>query len=200
MSSRLRVLATVAGAAVLGAVAMAPRPDGTPRPGVADLVADLGSSGLAGRELAEAAIAAVADVFEYHSVWHLWEPPAVAMAHGRGWSHQYNSVLAHVLEGLGFRTRLVHAARVHGSGHPWFLASHAWVKVDVDGRWRDACASRSTNGLDRVWFVPVTDELPFRGSTRFTVPIGLLPFVTVAAWRSTLGGRPVPPWLYRRRD
>lgn len=201
MTMTLRSLAVVAGLAVGGAVAAAPAPTThRPRPGVNDMVADLRARPLARHDLVDAAIVEVSAAFEYHSVWHLWESPGAALANGRGWSHQYNSVLADVLKRLGFGVRLVHAARVQGSRHPWFFASHAWVKVEVDGRWLDACASRSTNRLDETWFVPVSEELPFRPSTRFTVPLGLMPFVTVEAWRSLLLRRPVPSWMYRRRD
>ena len=197
----------LADALVTGVVAMAGMVAGAPRrvardhvPTVSGLVTQLQQSDLVGRQLADAAVVAVGREFPYHSVWHLWESPTTALANGRGWSHQYNTVLLEVLRGLGFEARGVHAARVRGWGNPWFFASHNWVKVKIDGRWLDACASRSWNRVGQVGFTPVTDELDYRSSTPYTVGLTLLPFVVIGVWRAWLTGRPVSPWIYRRRD
>ncbi len=191
----LLLLGGTAAAAALGA----PRPTPHRDTSVSELVDRLRTTGLEGAALVNEAIRDVARNFPHHSVWHLWETPHVALRNGRGWSHQYNSVLAEVLRGLGLDVRLVHAARVRGFGSPWFFTSHAWVKVVVDGRLRDACASRETNTVERVPFVAVTEELPFRRVSRIATAMGLVPFVVGAVWRSWLTGETVPDWLYRER-
>lgn len=201
MRIKLTDLAVLAGVAVAGGIAGAPRPGRSgPDRSLGGILARLRSSGLEGRELADAAIAAVNEGFPQHSVWHLWESPETALANGRGWSHQYNAILAQVLRALGFEVRRVHAARVRGWRHPWFYSSHSWVKVNLEGRWLDACASRSTNRLGEVGFVPVSEELAYRRSTPYTVGLGLIPFITFGVWRAWLTGRDVAPWIYRRRD
>lgn len=190
-------LAWFAAGAVVAVLAAAP--PGRPRPGgpvtIPEIVAELAATGLAGEELVDATMATVARAFPVHTVWSLWESPRRALANGRGWSHQYNTVLRDVLRGLGFRARLVHAARVHGWPHPWFFASHAWVKVESAGRWRDACSSRTTNRLGDLGFTPVTDEMPYRSSTRCTVALGLAPFVVAGILRSRITGSPLPSWI-----
>lgn len=185
---------------VAGVVAGAPRRAEREVVTLPDLVADLRATGLVGRELADAAVTAVHDAFPFHSVWHIWESPTTALANGRGWSHQYNTILLEVLRELGFRARRVHAARVQGWHNPWWFTSHSWVKVQIDGRWLDACASRSRNRLGDVGFVPVTDVLGYRASTSYTVAVGLVPFIVFEVWRAWLAGRKVPTWIYRRRD
>lgn len=194
-------LVVLAGIAVAGGVVGAPRPVAAdPERSVGAIVTRLRASGKVGRELADAAVAAVSAGFAFHSVWHLWESPGTALANGRGWSHQYNAVLAEVLGALGFGVRRVHAARVRGWRHPWFFASHSWVKVNLDGRWLDACASRTTNKVGETGFVAVSEEMVYRRSTPYTVALGLLPFITFGIWRAWLTGRSVSPWIYRRRD
>lgn len=200
MRIRIWVPLTCFGILVGGVVASAPVPlRRAESVTVEGLAAGVRVGGGEGRALVDAAIRAVSEAFPIHSVWTLWESPSRALANGRGWSHQYNSVLLAVLRRLGFEARLVHAARVRGWGYPWFLASHAWVKVRVDDRWLDACASEPTNRAGRVGFVAVTEELPFRGRTRWGVPFALAPFVIATIWRSALGRRPVPNWVYGRR-
>lgn len=166
---------------------------------VAELVARLQATGLEDRALVDAAIAAVAGEYTHYSAWHLWETPEQSLALGRGWSHQYNTVLLEVLRGLGFSAGLVHAARVRGWRHPWWHTGHTWVKVDLDGRRRDACASLATNRVDAVGFVPVTTELPYRDVTRVGIALALAPFVVFEVWRAWLTGRPVSTWVYRPR-
>lgn len=201
MRFRLTDVVVLTGVAVAGGIAGAPSPveaDAGRTTGA--IVAQLRESGLGGRELVDAAVAAVNKGFGFHSVWHLWESPETALANGRGWSHQYNEVLADVLQALGLEVRRVHAARVRGWRHPWFFASHSWVKVNLDGRWLDACASRAGNRVGDVGFVPVSEEMAYRRSTPWTVALGLVPFITIGVWRAWLTGREVSPWIYRRRD
>lgn len=186
-------------AAVAGAAIGAPAPARRHGSTIGDIAERLRAGGADGRELVDAAMAEVCAAFPYDSVWHLWETPAKALASGRGWSHQYNTILLRVLRLLGFEARLVHAARVRGWRRPWFFTSHTWVKVRLDGRWVDACASRTGNHVGDIGFVPVSDELPYRGSTRYTVPLALAPFVVAAVWRARLGGRDVPDWVYHPR-
>ena len=187
-------------AAVLPVVVLAPRSTkiGGART-VGDVVAALRREDVQGPELVDRVIVSVAEEFTHYSLWHLWEGPETSLAAGRGWSHQYNYVLRDVLRGLGFEARMVHAARVRGFRHPWWHAGHAWVKVSIDGRPHDACASRTSNRLDRVGFTPVTAELPCRTVTRLAVAAALSPFVVVGVWRAWLSGRPVAPWIHRER-
>ena len=197
-----KALLGVAGAtaATYGIVAVAaPAPTGAGHR-VEDLVRQLRHSGLEGRALVDAAIATVAEAIPYHSAWHLWERPEDALRHGRGWSHQYNTVLLLVLRRLGFPARMVHAARVRGLQYPWFLSGHSWVKVDVDGRTLDACASAATNRAGQINFVPLTPELPMLVRTRFAVGLALSPFVVAEVWKSWITGRPGPDWVFGRRE
>ena len=197
---KLRHLVVAVVAFVAPVAGKAPRAD--PARGsqtVSDLVGRCAGLGLSGKPLADAAVGAVAQAFGDHSVWHLWESPERALARGRGWSQQYNTVLLKVLRGLGFDARLVHAARVRGFGHPWWLAGHTWVRVMIDGHEVDACASRLDNVAGRSPFVPLTPVLPVRLSTRWAVALALAPFVVVAVWRAWLTGEPVAPWVYGPR-
>ena len=199
MGKLVNVVRAVMGAAA-PVVALAPRPvtgEGVRSPD--ELVVALRATGLQGRELVDAAMARVAAEYTHYSLWHMWESPDSSLARGRGWSHQYNTVLRDVLRGLGFDAHLVHAARVRGFRHPWWHAGHAWVKVMVDDRPRDACASSRGNTLDHVGFTPLTAELPYRSVTRLGVALALTPFVTLDVWRAWLTGRPVPQWIYHQR-
>jgi hypothetical protein len=181
---------------VVGAVAVR-APGGERRGATVDgLVARLRATGQDGTELADAAIVAVAEAIRQHSAWHLWQTPEQSLAHGHGWSHQYNTVLYLVLKALGFRVHLVRAARVRGFDRPWFMSSHTWVKVQVDGRWRDACAASTANRVGRVGFVPLTDELPMYRRTRWAEALALMPFVIFTVWKSWLTGVPVPSWVF----
>ena len=189
------------GAALFPVVAMAPaRPklDG-PRT-VDDVVSQCRATGATGRELANEAIAAVAGAYPCYSLWHLWESPERSLRSHRGWSHQYNTVLLFVLRELGFKARLVHAARVRGFRTPWWLGGHTWAKVTVGGYELDACASSDTNRAGAVNFVPLTPELPMRPITRWAVGASLVPFVVVEVWRAWLQGRDVAPWVYGRKS
>ena len=195
----ITVLAVAAGAA-MPVILKAPRSIKTGGAVSTDeLVRALHNGGLDGSALVEAAMQQVASEYTHDSLWHIWEAPEVSLARGRGWSHQYNTVLLDVLRGLGFEAALVHAARVRGFRHPWWYAGHAWVKVVVDGRPRDACASRSGNTVEDPGFIPVSPELPYRSVTRVGVALALTPFVTVGVWRAWLTGRPVSRWIYRER-
>lgn len=187
-------------AAVAPVAVLAPRSVKTGGARAADeLVWALRDEGLEGAALVDAAMARVAGEYTHYSLWHMWESPETSLARGRGWSHQYNTVLLDVLRGLGYEARMVHAARVRGFRHPWWHAGHAWVKVTVDDRPRDACASRMENTLGDVGFTPVTGELPYRSVTRLSVALALTPFVTVGVWRAWLTGRPVSRWIYCER-
>lgn len=199
----MRRLITVVAAAVAAAapvVLMAPRSvkaDGVRSSD--ELVSTLRGDGLLGSELVDAAMQLVAREYTHDSLWHMWETPEISLVRGRGWSHQYNTVLLDVLRGLGLDAHLVHAARVRGFRHPWWYAGHAWVKVTIDGRPRDACASKPVNTVEDPGFTPVSLELPYRSVTRFGVALALTPFVTVDVWRARLTGRPVSRWIYRER-
>lgn len=197
---RLVNAAMTAMAAVAPVVVLAPRSVKTGGARAADeVVWALRDEGLEGGTLVDAAMARVAGEYTHYSLWHMWESPETSLARGRGWSHQYNTVLLDVLRGLGFEARLVHAARVRGFRHPWWHSGHAWVKVTLDDRPRDACAASVTNALLDVGFTPVTAELPYRHVTRLGVALALTPFVAVGVWRAWLTGRPVSPWIYRER-
>ena len=89
---------------------------------------------------------------------------------------------------------------MRGFGYPWWLAGHTWVKVTMDGRELDACASREDSRVGEPPFVPLTAELPLRIVTRWAVGAALVPFVIAEVWRAWLGGRPVAPWVYGERE
>lgn len=199
---KLRWLVPVGvGAALLPVWVMAPPPERVEGPDtVVGLIDQCRATGLTGRALADAAIQAVARAYPKHSLWHLIESPRRSLAAHRGWSHQYNTVLLLVLRGLDFHARLVHASRVRGFGYPWWLAGHTWVKVVIDGRTYDACASQESSTVGRPPFVPLTHELPLRRVTRWAVGAALVPFVVAEVWRAWLGGRPVARWVYGDRS
>ena len=188
-------------AAVAPVRLFAPRPEPVAGPAtVTELIAACRATGSTGRALADAAVPAVARAYPHYSLWHLGESPHASLRGHRGWSHQYNTVLLEVLQGLGFDARLVHAARVRGFRRPWWLAGHAWVKVVVDGHELDACASTAASRVGHPPFVVLTSELPLRTVTRWATGIALVPFVVVEVWRSWLPGRPVAPWVYGARE
>ena len=193
-------LATTAVAVVAPVAILAPRPAKSHGARAVDeVIWTLRDTGLHRGELVDAAMARVAGEYTHESLWHMWETPETSLARGRGWSHQYNTVLCDVLRALGFDATLVHAARVRGFRHPWWYAGHAWVEVMVDDRPRSACASRVGNRLGDVGFTPVSAELPYRRVTRLGVAMALTPFVTAGVWRAWLTGRPVSRWIYRER-
>ena len=194
-------LPALLGAALIPVWVMAPPAVKTDAPDTVEgLIARAKASGATGRALANEAIRLVAEAFPAHSLWHLTESPARALRAHRGWSHQYNTVLFEVLRGLGFQTSLVHAARVRGFGYPWWLSGHSWVKVMVEDRALDACASDPSSTVGNPPFVPVTAELPLRIVTRWAVGAALVPFVVAEVWRAWLTGRPVAPWVYGGKD
>lgn len=166
---------------------------------VGELVRHCRDTGLSGLALASEASVAVAQAFPRFSLLHLWESPQRALRGHRGWSHQYNTVLLLVLRELGFAARLVHAARVRGFGHPWWLQGHTWVKVEVAGHELDACASSVDNRAGAVNFVPLTRELPVRRVTRWAVGMALVPFVLSAVVRAGLTRRRLPAWVEKPR-
>lgn len=186
---------------VLAPVAwLAPRPVKTGGAhGTDELVWALRKQGLRGSDLVDSAMQRVAAEYTHESLWHMWESPETSLARGRGWSHQYNTVLLDVLRALGFDAHLVHAARVRGFRHPWWYAGHAWVEVTIDGRQFDACASKTSNRVGDIGFTPVTAELPYRSVTRLGVALALTPFVTGGVWRAWVTCRPVSRWIYRER-
>ncbi|MGV8847113.1 transglutaminase domain-containing protein [Tessaracoccus sp.] len=186
--------------AVVPVAWLAPRPVKTGGAQAPDeLVWALRDQGLQGSDLVDEAMHRVAAEYTHESLWHMWESPETSLARGRGWSHQYNTVLLEVLRALGFDAHLVHAARVRGFRHPWWYAGHAWVEVTIDGRQFDACASRTDNRVGDLGFTPVTAELPYRTVTRLGVALALTPFVTMGVWRAWMTGRPVSRWIYRER-
>ncbi|GAA4904578.1 hypothetical protein GCM10025789_24620 [Tessaracoccus lubricantis] len=187
-------------AAFLPVVAMSPRRPMVAGPHtVAGLAEQCRATGSTGRALADEAVVAVAHAFPYYSLWHVWETPERALASHRGWSHQYNTVLLLVLRELGFKARLVHAARVRGFQNPWWLRGHTWAKVDVGGYELDACASSAANRVGSVNFIPLTRELPLRRVTRWALGTWMIAFVVLEVWRAWLGGREVAPWVYGRK-
>lgn len=197
---RLLWVLVLAALAMAGAVALrAPRTRATGTT-LTELERRLRDSGAEGPELANQAIREVALAFRRHSAWHLWEDPERALARGRGWSHQYNTVLLLLLRRLGFDARLVHAARVRGFNRPWFMSGHTWVKVRIGGHWRNACASSPDNRVGRVGFVALTDELPMRARTRLAGGLALMVFVVYTVWKAWLTGKRVPRWVYHEHS
>lgn len=199
---KLRCTVPIAiGVALIPVWVMAPPPVRGAGPDTVDELADAClATGEEGRALADEAVGMVARAYPAHSLWHLTESPRASLKAHRGWSHQYNTILSEVLRRLGFTTRLVHAARVRGFGYPWWLSGHSWVKVSIDGRQLDACASDPSSRVGHPPFVPVSAELPLRTVTRWAVGAALVPFVVVEVWRAWLSGRPVAGWVYGSRD
>ncbi|AXE38164.1 hypothetical protein [Acidipropionibacterium virtanenii] len=162
-----------------------------------DVVAAAKDSGATGRELVNLATVMVHRMYTHYSSWHLWLTPAGSAERGQGNSFQYNLALAEVLGRLGFSVQPVHAARVRMEHHPWYHTGHTWLRVRIEGRTLDVCASRSGNRAGQVGFLPVTDVLPLGPVTRLDSALALAPFVVVSVWKSWLTGRGVQRWLYR---
>lgn len=199
MKKRLMTLGVVTAAAVVPVALAAPAPQGPKGPTIEELVEDLRGRDLQGAELVTAAIRVVAGTYRHTSVRHLWESPEASLRNRRGWSHQYNMVLARVLEGLGFETRLVHTPWLQGWEHPWWHNGHTWVKVRIDGRWWDACASRASHRAGDLPAVPAADELPYHRRTNIALTLWMVPFVTYQVWKGWLTGDPLPEWIYAPR-
>ena len=188
----------------MGVVARAPRPEPVRPQGVetiADAVRVCRETGLTGWELVDHATHLVHDKFSTYSAWHLWERPAVAFTHSRGYCNQYNLALAAVLRGLGFEVSAVHASRVRmWHSRPWWHNGHAWLRVTHAGRTLDVDASQASNRAGSVGFVPVTEIRPFTRLSELDTALASVPFVTWTVWQAWVTGRDVPEWLYRRMD
>jgi len=198
----LAVLAVLAGA-VAPTIVLAPRnapiaPDGVHT--LDELVEHCRESGHHGWDLVDHATQVVHRKYAWYSVAHWWETPSQSFAHSRGYAHQYNLALRHVLRELGFRVRAVHSARVRLARTPWFHMGHTWLLVTVDGRTRDVCASRADNRAGDVRFVPVTPVRRFRILSFWTTTAALAPIVVVSTWRAWLTRGPLPRWMYRSFD
>ena len=196
-------LLLAAGAIAAPVVVGAPRTPAIAPDGVHDVQQAIDASlaaDLHGWELVDHATQLVHRKYSHYSCYHWWETPAQSFARSRGQSNQYNTVLARVLRGLGFRVRTVHAARVRLTRSPWWHSGHTWLEVTVDGRTRDVCASRAENRSDDVHFIPVTAVRPFRGLTYLDTTLGLAPIVTVLVWKAWLKGEQLPRWIYRPFD
>lgn len=199
--SRRTILPIAGLVGLLAPVALfAPRGRDYGAPSVADLVGQIRAQGLTGVEEVNAAMALVAQQYHHYSAWHLWESAETSLRFGRGWSHQYNRVLLKVLRELGYPARMVHASWVRGWRHPWYQAGHSWVKVEINERDYDACASLASNRIGQLPFTPVSPEMRMRRFTRVLVSLQMLPFVTGAVWKSLLSRTPPSSWLYHRRS
>lgn len=206
MSGGIRKLGRgVAAAAVLG-VAVAPVIIKAPRraragagePGSpAEVVRACRASGLSGRALVDHAQQLVNRRFTTYSILNLWETPGSAFRNGRGYSNQYNLVLAEVLEALGFSVQRVRASRVRKDQSPWWRTGHSWLRVVVDGKPLDVCAGAATNRAGEVDFYPVSEVHRFNAFTYLNSNNGMIPFAVFEAWRSLVTGRPLPRWVQR---
>lgn len=194
------VAAGAAGVAVAPVLLRAPRavqahPDGVHT--IRDAIWAGRTSGLSGWELVEFARSLVHRKFTRFSILNLWETPGRAFRNSRGYANQYNGALAEILEGLGFQVARVFATRVRQDINPWWRMGHSWLRVTIDGRTLDVCASRADAGPGEVDFIPVTEVLPFRTMTYWNTNNGMILFTVLACWRATLSREPLPRWMYR---
>src|SRR3954464_7288718 len=113
-------------------------------------VGECRSTGLAGWELVDFATRLVCARFSTYSLLHPWESPAAAFRRGRGFCIQYNGALARLLDELGFRVRLVYAARVRFDDLPEWRLGHTWLRVQVGSEVRDVCARTLRNAPGHV--------------------------------------------------
>lgn len=172
-------------------------PDGQPLRTADDVVRACRESGLEGWPLVDEATRLVNRMYTHYSCWHLWLSPEASLAAGHGHSGQYNLVLARILERLGFRVGVVHAARVRLEHHPWYHTGHSWLRVTHDGRTLDVCASRPGNTAGNVAFVPITEVLPRTTINRVDTTIALGAIVVASVWKSWLTGSQPQRWMYR---
>lgn len=199
----LGVLAAAAAVAAAPVVVKAPKAVRATPEGVRDLadaVRVCRATGLAGWELVDFAQHLVTRKFTRYSTLHLWESPRRAFHNSRGYCNQYNSVLAELLEELGFEVERVRASRVRLDDNPWWGMGHAWLRVRIDDDTRTVCASRLTNHPGEVAFVPVSDIHPFRTLTYWNTNNGMIAFTIVLVWRAMLTGQELPRWMFRPFD
>lgn len=203
MKTRLVIATGAAVAAVAPVLLRAPKPVRL-RPNGIDTIPDAvehcRQQPLQGWDLVEYAQHLVTAKFAYFSALHLWETPALAFHNGRGYSSQYNTALAQLLEALGFRAQLVHASRVRLDDNPWWQVGHTWVQVSIDGKTLDVCASDTGNAPGRVHFVPVSHIHRFSAITYFNTNSALGIFTVLQTWQTLVLRENFPRWMYRPFD
>lgn len=197
---KLAIAVGIAGAAVAPLVLQAPRPQRAQPEGVrtiADAIAVCRASGLSGWELVEYARSLVHRKFTRYSILNLWETPGMAFRNSRGYCNQYNGALAEILLALGFQVERVFATRVRQDINPWWRMGHSWLRVTIDGRTLDVCASRADAGPGQVQFIPVTEVLHFGAMTYWNTNNGMILFTVLACWKAAVARKPLPRWMYR---
>lgn len=167
---------------------------------IAQAVEECRSTRLTGWQLVDYATRLVSERFSTYSVLHPWEPPASAFRHGRGFCTQYNGALRLLLQDLGFRPRLVYAARVRFPDAPNWRLGHTWIRLTLGGEQRDVCARSSLNAAGRVGLEPLTPvREAHRVLTFFTTTGSFVAAVTAIA-HARLRRRARPYWVEHPRD
>lgn len=168
---------------------------------IAECAARCRATGATGWELVEHAQQLVWQQYRWHSQLHVWAGIEGSFSRRQGSPAQINTALARVLRELGFRARVVHAARVRRSRSvPWWRTGHVWLRVSHDGVTRDVCATRSDHQPGRVSFDAVTRVLPMRPVT-YWATFGAIGLVTTAQLLiSAARGEPTPAWVYHPHD
>lgn len=192
----------LAGAAVLAGLAaplLSRRPVASasgPVVDVDDAVHRARATGLTGLALIQYCCELVGHQFETQTLRSPWEPGAVAFARRRGYSMQYNGVLAEILSRLGFQAELVFAARVRRphAQPPWYAMGHAWVRVTIDGRRRAVCARYGGMGGEHG-FVPLTQIHVVSALTLVDTTVAATTVSLLAQWWAILARKPLPYWF-----
>lgn len=208
MAKRI-IAAAVASAGVVSAIA--PIVAAAPAPALnlpndirtaEEAIVDCLDSGYDGWDLVDYAAKLVNRKFTRYSVWHLWEPAALAFKHSRGFSDQYNRVLKSVLAALGFDAWLVRCEDVtftpgRDDPGPDALCGHTWVQVAYDGEIRDVCASRHHNEPGKVAFSVHGEVEPVGWCSGVKVRARLAVPVAFEVWKALMTRTHVPRWLFR---
>lgn len=164
-----------------------------------DAVAACRQSGLEGWDLVAYAQRLVCRKFVYYSVRNLWDTPGRAFAHGMGYCTQYNLALKHILEALGFDARAVFCTRVSFVDRPEWRMGHTWLRVRVNGEWRDVCASRPSNEPGLISFEPLRRVRQGSSGRLLLTHLGMILSFGLVEWWALLSGKSLPDWMLTLR-
>lgn len=166
---------------------------------VEDAVRACRERGLHGWELVAYAQRLVGRKFVYYSLRNLWDTPARAFSYGMGYCSQYNLALKQILEALGFAVKAVYCTQVCFVDRPAWRLGHTWLRVEMNGEWRDVCASRPGNYPGIISFEPLRPVRRGNAATLLLMHLGMILYFGLIEWRVLLTREPLPSWLFEER-
>ena len=165
---------------------------------LSDAVQACRSTGLSGWNLVAHAQRLVARKFAIYSLRNPWDSPSRAFVRGMGYCLQYNLALKHILQRLGFDSRLVHAVRVRDLDDPNWRMGHAWLRVRSGGEELDVCAGSERNFPGRMRIKPLTGVHDLPPALVALSYVGSALVAGAAEWQGVLKGTD-PGWTFRPR-